>query len=100
VATRKAILTPEQKQRAIDYLMTFGTDHGRRVLDDLEARCYLHRTTMTAPRVGMAVDPHRTAYYEGMRAAVLTIKHEIQRAKLDEKPIQAVALTEPKKEEV
>lgn len=29
-------MTPEQKQIILDYQMTFDTDHGRRVKDDLQ----------------------------------------------------------------
>lgn len=95
---KRAALTSEQKQLAVDYLMTFGTDQGRRVLEDLGRRFYVDESTMGFPRHGLPRGDGME-FREGSRYVVLEIKREIARAKLGEKPIQTVALTEPKKEE-
>lgn len=63
---------------AQDYLRTFSTDPGRRVLEDLERRAFLHASTL-AP--GAVVDIHRAMVNEGARTLVLIIKDQIRRAK-------------------
>lgn len=38
-------MTPEEKQLKRDYMQTFNTDSGQRVLKDLQGRCFRHTTT-------------------------------------------------------
>ena len=58
-----------------DYANTFGTDSGKRVLDDLEksfgGSCYTKG------------DPHDTAYREGQRDVLMRIKELISYAGLE-----------------
>jgi len=53
------------------YRMVFGSEDGETVLDDLEARFFMHAPTFVAG------DPHESAYLEGQRSVVLTILHMI-----------------------
>jgi len=54
------------------YQKVFGSPEGQDVLADLEKMCYIHNTTFTE-------DPCRTAYREGMRQVLLTIKMFLKR---------------------
>lgn len=62
---RKAIEDLKQKQS--DYKKVFDSDAGKRVLDDLQRRGFLHTTTFAENELKMA-------YREGMRSMALHIK--------------------------
>jgi hypothetical protein len=53
---------------AVDYGRTFGSEHGARVLADLERRGFMARTTLCVR------DPEGTAFNEGQRMMVLHIR--------------------------
>lgn len=50
------------------YRLTFDTDDGMVVIDDLEARYHIHTPTFSP-------DPYESAYREGQRSVVLFIKN-------------------------
>lgn len=58
-------LDEELKQQKIDYLTTFTTPEGERVLADLTS-AYYHRSSFSK-------DPYETAFKEGQRAVVVRI---------------------------
>lgn len=62
------------EQRHVFYKETFETPSGKKVLDDLEDSCYLHRSTITDQS---SVDPHQIAFREGQRSVILKIKNFI-----------------------
>ena len=61
----------ELKQQKIDYLVTFSSKEGERVLADLES-AYYHRSSFTK-------DPYETAFNEGSRAVIVRILNLIRR---------------------
>ena len=66
--------TPEEKEKLKDfYKMTFSTDFGQKVLEDLEKKCYYRRTTF-APQLGKGA----IMVNEGMRNVILYIKSKLQ----------------------
>ncbi len=69
---------PRSKQRNLhqDYQDVFGTDAGKAVLDDLEKASFMHRTTYDPNPIQMGIN-------EGLRMAILRIKHF-----LNSKPIE------------
>ncbi len=50
-----------------DYLKTFGTEEGKRVLEDLRRACFVNTTTINEI-------PHVIAFNEGHRAVYLHIQ--------------------------
>ena len=60
----------ELKQLKKDFLSTFNSECGKRVLKHLESICFINRTTF--PVNGQV---EKIAYYEGMRMAVIHIKN-------------------------
>ena len=56
-----------QKQRIIDYRVTFGSEHGRRVLSDLVRECHALEPSHVRG------EPHETAFREGERNVLLKI---------------------------
>ena len=58
-------LDEELKQQKIDYLTTFTTPEGERVLADLTS-AYYHRSYFSK-------DPYETAFKEGQRAVIVRI---------------------------
>ena len=58
-------LDEELKQQKIDYLTTFTTPEGERVLADLTS-AYYHRSSFSK-------DPYETAFKEGQRAVIVRI---------------------------
>jgi hypothetical protein len=58
-----------------DYKITFGSDEGKRVYNDLEKRCHEFQTTHV-PK-----DSHESAYLEGQRSILLFIKAMIRKIK-------------------
>lgn len=70
-------MTPEQKQIIIDYQITFDTDHGRRVKDDLQ------KWSGFDDRIIPAGVPDVTGFELGKRDMFLHIKDKID-ADLDE----------------
>ena len=55
----------ELKQQKIDYLVTFNSKEGERVLADLTSG-YYHRSSFSK-------DPYETAFKEGQRAVIVRI---------------------------
>ena len=51
-----------------DYKIVFGSEEGKRVLDDLCIRCHESSTTFSKD------NSHETAYLEGQRSIALFIK--------------------------
>ena len=58
------------KQKKEDYLATFSTDAGKRVLKDLEHVCFINRSTF--PK---SADALSLALHEGMRFVAVHIKN-------------------------
>ena len=53
------------KQLREDYKTVFGSDEGKRVLDDLKKRSHFYSTTHVKG------DSHESAFYEGQRSLVV-----------------------------
>ena len=51
-----------------DYKIVFGSDEGKRVLDDISIRCHESTTTFSKD------NSHETAFLEGQRSIALFIK--------------------------
>lgn len=51
-----------------DYKIVFGTDEGKRVLEDISIRCHESSTTFSKD------NSHETAFLEGQRSISLFIK--------------------------
>jgi len=56
------------KQLQSDYKITFGSDEGKRILDDISIRCHERTTTFSKD------NSHETAFLEGQRSILLFIK--------------------------
>ena len=54
-----------------DYKITFGSDQGKKVLNDLEKRCHEFATTFSK-------DSYETAFFEGQRSILIFIKAMIK----------------------
>jgi hypothetical protein len=52
-----------------DYKITFGSDEGKRILDDLKKRSHFYNTTHVKG------DSHESAFYEGQRSLVVFIEN-------------------------
>ena len=65
-------LADAYKQKAMDYQITFGTDSGKRVLEDLSRECFETRTTY-------ADNPHKTSHNEGLRRVIIYIRSMLRR---------------------
>jgi hypothetical protein len=61
-----------------DYELVFSSPAGRRVLDDLESKAFVHKPMIGQ---GAAIDPYRVAFNEGNRNIVLSIKEQMKRAR-------------------
>lgn len=59
------------KQTAIDFGVTFNSEHGVRVKENLDAYCLRNDSTFDADNT------HQTAFNEGARSVVLYIEHVI-----------------------
>lgn len=59
----------ELEQMKKDYISTFSTEAGKKVLVNLENVCYIHRTTFAKG------DAYATHFHEGMRFVVVHIKN-------------------------
>ena len=55
-------------QLRADYKIIFGSDEGKRVLDDISKRCHEFSTTHCKG------DSHESAFYEGQRSIMVFIK--------------------------
>ena len=62
-------LNKKIKQLQEDYKICFGTDQGKRVLDDLKKRCHFYNTTHVKG------DSHESAFYEGQRSIVVFVEN-------------------------
>ena len=56
------------KQLQSDYKITFGSDEGKRVIDDISKRCHEFNTTHVKG------DSHESAFFEGQRSIMVFIK--------------------------
>jgi|TARA_B110000977_G_C10582134_1_gene300845 hypothetical protein len=56
------------KQIREDYKITFGSEEGKRVLEDISIRCHESSTTFSKD------NSHETAFLEGQRSISLFIK--------------------------
>ena len=63
----------EIKQLREIYEIVFGSDQGKRVMEDLEKRCHFWSTT------NIKGDSHESAYMEGQRSVLLFIKSMLQK---------------------
>ncbi len=70
-----------RKQRRMDYLATFTSEHGRRVLSDLFGFCQMAQPSF-------AIDPHITAFNEGKRRVFLRI---LGIMRMDEENVERLA---------
>ena len=61
------------KQLNLDYKMTFGSESGERVLEDLKKRCGFNMTTH------IKGDSHESAFLEGARSTVLFINNMLNK---------------------
>jgi len=68
----KSKLIDMVKERHVYYKDTFATPCGKKVIKDLEASCYIHRSTITDQS---SVDPYLLGFREGQRAVVLKINN-------------------------
>ncbi len=55
-----------------DYKITFGSDQGKKVLNDLENRCHEFVTTFSKD------NSYETAFFEGQRSILIFIKAMIK----------------------
>lgn len=60
------------KQLVQEYKLVFGSDEGKRVLEDLKRRCHYYTST------NVKGDSHDSAFLEGQRAAVLFIDNVLK----------------------
>tara|TARA_R100001530_G_scaffold92325_1_gene64112 strand:+ start:252 stop:467 length:216 start_codon:yes stop_codon:yes gene_type:complete len=56
-----------------DYKICFGTDEGKRILEDLSKRCHEFVTTHAKE------NSHETAFLEGQRSVLIFIKNMINK---------------------
>jgi len=56
------------KQLREDYKIVFGSDEGKRVLNDISIRCHESSTTFSKD------NSHETAFLEGQRSMLLLLK--------------------------
>ena len=66
----------ELKQQKIDYLVTFNSKEGERVLADLTS-AYYHRSSFSK-------DPYETAFKEGQRAVIVRILNLLKKNKSED----------------
>ena len=60
----------ELEQMKKDYLTTFSTEAGKKVLASLENSCFVHKTTFPKNSEGLTL-----AFHEGMRFVAVHIKN-------------------------
>lgn len=70
----------KDKQRATAYRMTFTTDYGKQVMDDLAKQCHVDIPSFNVNNP----DPLTTAYKEGERSVYLYIQRQINKGKVNE----------------
>lgn len=70
----------KQKQRATAYRMTFTSDYGKQVMDDLAKQCHVDMTSFNVNNP----DSLTTAYKEGERSVYLYIQRQINKGKVNE----------------
>jgi len=69
----------DKEQKIIqDFKETFGTDHGKRVLERLESLSTLNRSSVGSDR-GKPIDVNRLIYDEGQRAIMLYIERQLNK---------------------
>tara|TARA_R100000231_G_C5223316_1_gene134238 strand:+ start:280 stop:564 length:285 start_codon:yes stop_codon:yes gene_type:complete len=56
-----------------DYRITFNTDEGKRILNDLERRCHDFSTSYVKG------DSHQSAFLEGQRSVLIYIKNKLRK---------------------
>ena len=59
------------KELQEDYKIVFGSDQGKKVLQDLKKRCHFYTTTHVQG------DSHESAYYEGQRSIIVFVENLI-----------------------
>ena len=65
--------TQEEKEQLTDYYkMTFSADYGKKVLEDLEKKCFYRRTTFSPQ-----LSKETMIMNEGMRNVILYIKSKL-----------------------
>lgn len=57
------------KQLQQDYKIVFGSDEGKRVLEDLKKRCHFYNTTHVKG------DSHNSAFFEGQRSIAVFLEN-------------------------
>ena len=62
-----------------DYKITFGSDEGKRVLEDISKRCHEFNTTHVKG------DSHESAFLEGTRFTVLFINNMLNKKPTEDK---------------
>lgn len=68
MSRRDEEVVKKREQLKADYRATFESDSGKRVLEDLERRCFIRTTTFKD------FDPTTMVFNEGKRAVLLHIK--------------------------
>lgn len=74
----------EKIQRILDYANVFGSEAGKRVLEDLKKSFYFYRSTYVAG------DPQATFVNEGSRLVPMKIEHIIKTAESDDFSIGSI----------
>jgi len=77
-------MTPEEKQRVIDYQKTFLSPEGQNVLADLSRVCHESRTTFFGDSERMS------AFTEGKRWVILHIRGKLAANPGDTEPVKAL----------
>lgn len=62
----------KQKQRVQDYMITFNSEHGKKVLHDMMTRFGMLRSSF------IKGDSHEMAFMEGQRNVLLFIMHQMK----------------------
>ena len=63
----------EKKQLVMDFMTTFTSEGGARVLDNLSKFCYENESTYKG------TDTHGTAFQEGARSVILYIRSQLKK---------------------
>ena len=59
------------KELQEDYKIVFGSDQGKKVLQDLKKRCHFYTTTHVQG------DSHESAFFEGQRSIIVFVENFI-----------------------
>jgi hypothetical protein len=77
----------QKKQLIVDYKQTFLTPQGQRVLEDLERKTTLHRSSV---KPGQPIDTNRLIYDEAQRSMILYILQKMGKDPYEVKQSKAI----------